>query len=179
LRRSGNSTSPIGRGRRVAPGEGLRSIVGAAPPHPILLRKSTSPRWGEVNRRADRFNPKPSCFRKDGHLPTSRLRPGKIGRYSPQVCISKSKFLVLKDRWSHWLCPTPDTGGRYPAAPHPTFKPHPMQGWTPDFIPKLTDDAVAMKLKALPRPERPRSTHTRRYSHTCIIDCAAVHRRPG
>jgi cysteine synthase len=33
-----------------------------------------------------------------------------------------------------------------PAAPHPTFKPHPMQGWTPDFIPKLTDDAVAMKL---------------------------------
>ncbi len=33
-----------------------------------------------------------------------------------------------------------------PAAPHPTFKPHPMQGWTPDFIPKLTDDAVAMKM---------------------------------
>jgi cysteine synthase A len=33
-----------------------------------------------------------------------------------------------------------------PAAPHPTFKPHPMQGWTPDFIPKLTGDAVAMKL---------------------------------
>src|ERR1700688_2770897 len=32
-----------------------------------------------------------------------------------------------------------------PAAPHPTFKPHPMQGWTPDFIPKLMDDAVAMK----------------------------------
>jgi cysteine synthase A len=30
-----------------------------------------------------------------------------------------------------------------PAAPHPAFKPHPMQGWTPDFIPKLTGDAVA------------------------------------
>jgi cysteine synthase A len=29
-----------------------------------------------------------------------------------------------------------------PAAPHPSFKPHPMQGWTPDFIPKLTDDAI-------------------------------------
>src|SRR5579864_7201310 len=29
-----------------------------------------------------------------------------------------------------------------PAAAHPTFKPHPMQGWTPDFIPKLTADAV-------------------------------------
>jgi cysteine synthase A len=32
-----------------------------------------------------------------------------------------------------------------PAAPHPSFKPHPMQGWTPDFIPKLTEDAVAVK----------------------------------
>jgi cysteine synthase A len=33
-----------------------------------------------------------------------------------------------------------------PAAPHPSFKPHPMQGWTPDFIPKLTGDAVHLKL---------------------------------
>src|SRR5499426_1648999 len=24
-----------------------------------------------------------------------------------------------------------------PAQPHPAFKPHPMQGWTPDFIPKI------------------------------------------
>jgi cysteine synthase A len=31
-----------------------------------------------------------------------------------------------------------------PASPHPAFKPHPMQGWTPDFIPKLTGDAVEM-----------------------------------
>ncbi|MCZ6454798.1 MAG: PLP-dependent cysteine synthase family protein [Alphaproteobacteria bacterium] len=29
-----------------------------------------------------------------------------------------------------------------PSASHPSFKPHPMQGWTPDFIPKLTADAV-------------------------------------
>ena len=35
-----------------------------------------------------------------------------------------------------------------PAAPHPAFKPHPMQGWTPDFIPKLTSDAVSMNLMA-------------------------------
>jgi cysteine synthase A len=32
-----------------------------------------------------------------------------------------------------------------PSAPHAAFKPHPMQGWTPDFIPKLTADAVDMK----------------------------------
>ncbi len=29
-----------------------------------------------------------------------------------------------------------------PATAHPAFKPHPMQGWAPDFIPKLTADAV-------------------------------------
>jgi len=44
-----------------------------------------------------------------------------------------------------------------PAAPHPSFKPHPMQGWTPDFIPKLTSDAVDMKaidrLIPIPGPE--------------------------
>ena len=28
-----------------------------------------------------------------------------------------------------------------PAAGHPAWKPHPIQGWTPDFIPKLTGDA--------------------------------------
>jgi cysteine synthase A len=28
-----------------------------------------------------------------------------------------------------------------PAESHPAFKPHPMQGWTPDFISKLTSDA--------------------------------------
>ena len=33
-----------------------------------------------------------------------------------------------------------------PSAPHPAFKPHPMQGWTPDFIPKLTGDAVDMNV---------------------------------
>jgi cysteine synthase A len=33
-----------------------------------------------------------------------------------------------------------------PAGSHPSFRPHLMQGWTPDFIPKLTGDAVAMKL---------------------------------
>jgi cysteine synthase A len=29
-----------------------------------------------------------------------------------------------------------------PAASHPAWKPHPMQGWGPDFIPKLAGDAV-------------------------------------
>ena len=44
-----------------------------------------------------------------------------------------------------------------PAAPHPAFKPHPLQGWTPDFIPKLTGDAFIAKLVdrvlAIPAPE--------------------------
>ena len=29
-----------------------------------------------------------------------------------------------------------------PAARHPAWKPHPIQGWSPDFIPKLVGDAV-------------------------------------
>ena len=31
-----------------------------------------------------------------------------------------------------------------PAASNPVWKPHPMQGWSPDFVPKLTADAVEM-----------------------------------
>jgi cysteine synthase len=31
-----------------------------------------------------------------------------------------------------------------PAAANPAWKPHPMQGWSPDFVPKLTADAVDM-----------------------------------
>ncbi|MFI4949932.1 MAG: PLP-dependent cysteine synthase family protein, partial [Caulobacterales bacterium] len=44
-----------------------------------------------------------------------------------------------------------------PAAGHPAWKPHPMQGWTPDFIPKLTGEAVDLKLAdqlvSVPGPE--------------------------
>jgi cysteine synthase len=29
-----------------------------------------------------------------------------------------------------------------PTESHPSFQPHPMQGWTPDFIPKLAEDAL-------------------------------------
>jgi cysteine synthase A len=32
-----------------------------------------------------------------------------------------------------------------PAKPHPAFKPHPMQGWSPDFIPCITGEAVDTK----------------------------------
>ncbi|MEO7367230.1 MAG: PLP-dependent cysteine synthase family protein [Gemmatimonadaceae bacterium] len=32
-----------------------------------------------------------------------------------------------------------------PASRHPAWKPHPIQGWSPDFIAKLAGDAVAMK----------------------------------
>src|SRR5450759_5665040 len=36
---------PLGEGW----GEGLRALAGSAPPHPVCLRKPTSPRRGEVN----------------------------------------------------------------------------------------------------------------------------------
>jgi cysteine synthase A len=48
-------------------------------------------------------------------------------------------------------------GDGSPAAGHPAWKPHPMQGWTPDFIPKLTGDVVDMKVidrvLTIPGPE--------------------------
>jgi cysteine synthase A len=33
-----------------------------------------------------------------------------------------------------------------PAGSHPAFKPHPMQGWSPDFISSLTEQAVEANL---------------------------------
>jgi cysteine synthase len=43
------------------------------------------------------------------------------------------------------------------AASHPSWKPHPLQGWSPDFIPKLTGDAVDTgvihRLIRVPNPE--------------------------
>jgi len=33
-----------------------------------------------------------------------------------------------------------------PVSRHPAWKPHPIQGWSPDFIPKLAGDALEMKL---------------------------------
>ncbi|KMW56912.1 Cysteine synthase [Candidatus Rhodobacter oscarellae] len=43
---------------------------------------------------------------------------------------------VLQDR---------DDAGR-PAKSHPMFRPHLMQGWSPDFIPKLAEDAQSQEL---------------------------------
>ena len=44
-----------------------------------------------------------------------------------------------------------------PAAGHPAWNPHPIQGWSPDFIPKLTGDAIAAnyvdRIITIPAPE--------------------------
>jgi cysteine synthase A len=42
--------------------------------------------------------------------------------------------------------PQPRTSDGAPLEAIRAFRPHIMQGWTPDFIPKLTEDAVAAKL---------------------------------
>jgi cysteine synthase len=53
--------------------------------------------------------------------------------------------------------PQPRNPDGTPAAKHPAWKPHPMQGWTPDFIGKLTGDAVDAhlvdQLVSIPGPE--------------------------
>ena len=43
-------------------------------------------------------------------------------------------------------------GDGSPSESHPNFRPHLMQGWTPDFIPKLTEDAVKLHLVDEVRP---------------------------
>ena len=44
-----------------------------------------------------------------------------------------------------------------PASRHPSWKPHPIQGWSPDFIPKLTGDALdaglVHRVITIPAPE--------------------------
>ena len=42
--------------------------------------------------------------------------------------------------------PQPRADDGSPGGSHPSFRPHLMQGWTPDFIPKLAEDAVGMGL---------------------------------
>jgi cysteine synthase A len=42
--------------------------------------------------------------------------------------------------------PQPRRADGAPTARHTAWKPHPMQGWSPDFIPKITGDAVTEKL---------------------------------
>lgn len=38
--------------------------------------------------------------------------------------------------------PQPRSADHAPAASHPAFEPHPIQGWTPDFIPHVLQEAV-------------------------------------
>ena len=37
---------------------------------------------------------------------------------------------------------TAPDAGHAPAASHPAFTPHPIQGWTPDFIPNVLQEAI-------------------------------------
>ena len=42
--------------------------------------------------------------------------------------------------------PQPRDASGWPSESHPLFRPHLMQGWSPDFIPKLTEDVVTAGL---------------------------------
>jgi cysteine synthase A len=42
--------------------------------------------------------------------------------------------------------PQPRDAKGWPSESHPMFRPHLMQGWSPDFIPKLTEDVVSAGL---------------------------------
>jgi cysteine synthase A len=42
--------------------------------------------------------------------------------------------------------PQPRDADGQPAGSHPSFRPHPMQGWSPDFVSRLTETALAERL---------------------------------
>ncbi|HKX56768.1 MAG TPA: pyridoxal-phosphate dependent enzyme [Xanthomonadales bacterium] len=44
-----------------------------------------------------------------------------------------------------------DTAGKVTAS-HPSFRPHLMQGWTPDFIPSLVEEGIGLHLADLIQP---------------------------
>ena len=57
----------------------------------------------------------------------------------------KTKIVVCEPETAPLLTshsPQPRNPDGTPAGPNAAWTPHPMQGWTPDFIPKLTQDAV-------------------------------------
>jgi cysteine synthase len=59
----------------------------------------------------------------------------------------KTKIIVCEPRDAPMLtsgAPQDRNSDGSPLVGHPAWKPHPMQGWSPDFIPKLTGDAVEM-----------------------------------
>jgi cysteine synthase len=61
----------------------------------------------------------------------------------------KTQIVVCEPNNSAMLSsgvPQSRTSDGKPASSHPSFRPHLMQGWSPDFIPKLTEDAVNAKL---------------------------------
>jgi cysteine synthase A len=61
----------------------------------------------------------------------------------------KTKIVVCEPDNSPTLgsgIPQPRAADGSPSASHPLFRPHLMQGWSPDFIPKLAEDVVAAKL---------------------------------
>lgn len=60
-----------------------------------------------------------------------------------------------------------------PVASHPAFRPHPMQGWSPDFVPKLADDALSEGLidEVVPVQGRDALTYARRLAREEGIFC--------
>jgi cysteine synthase len=67
-----------------------------------------------------------------------------LRKQSPQT-----KVIVCEPDNSQTLgsgIPQPRSPDGSPSGSHPSFRPHLMQGWSPDFVPKLTEDAVAQKL---------------------------------
>jgi cysteine synthase len=70
----------------------------------------------------------------------SRVLKDKMPETQIVVCEPDNSPLIASGM------PQPATDDGSPAGSHPGFRPHLMQGWTPDFISKLAGDAMVHKL---------------------------------
>jgi len=66
----------------------------------------------------------------------------KANRPSVKIVLAEPEAAALVDSGT----PTPRKADGSPKESHPAFAAHPIQGWTPDFIPKVLEDALALKL---------------------------------
>ena len=139
-------------------------------PHPPV-RERGQPRHALAHHRAgDRRRLRGRAARLLGHRLRHRRhaegRRAGAGQGAARTPRSSSASRPTRRCWPAASAQARNPDGS-PAAGHPAWKPHPMQGWTPDFIPKLTGDAVDAA------PHRPDAAHRRRRTRMrCSKDLA-------
>lgn len=68
--------------------------------------------------------------------------PSRVRALPPQICLAEPTAAGLLASGT----PTPRNADGSPKESHPAFAAHPIQGWTPDFIPQVLEKGMDLKL---------------------------------